>query len=255
MPNYQIYAIKYAGPFTSSGAFLMWNREWNKTLKRNYYIWCIKGAGETVIVDAGVAPELAKKRNLNGYVNPAQMLSRIDVNADEVQHVILTHIHWDHTSGVSLFPKAAFYVQEEEYCFWLKNPIAKRPVFQYVSDETSQAYVASLEGTNRLKLLKGDSKIFSGIECLLAPGHTPALQAVAVKTDKGTAILGSDCAHIFRNYQNDWPSVLIVDLVAWMKTYEKLRAHAASMDLIFPGHDPLMSENYPEVAEGITRLV
>lgn len=255
MPNYRIYAIKYAGPFTSSGAFLMWNREWDKTVKRSYYIWCIKGAGETVIVDAGVAPELAEKRNLDGYVNPAEMLSRIEVRADEIRHVILTHIHWDHTSGVSLFPKAAVYVQEEEYFFWLKNPIAKRPAFQYVSDETSQAYLASLEGTNRLKLLNGDCKIFAGIECLLAPGHTPALQAVAVNTDKGTAILGSDCAHIFRNYREDWPSVLIVDLVAWMKTYQKLRARAASMDLIFPGHDPLMSQNYPEVAKGITRLV
>jgi erythromycin esterase-like protein len=80
------------------------------------------------------------------------------------------------------------------------------------------------------------------------------LQAVAVNTAKGTAILGSDCAHIFRNYQEDWPSAIIVDLVGWMKTY-KLRARASSIDLLFPGHDPIMSENYPELAEGVTRLV
>ena len=81
-----------------------------------------------------------------------------------------------------------------------------------------------------------------------------ALQAVVVNTAKGTAILGSDCAHVFRNYQEYWPSILIVDLVAWMKTYEKLRERASSLDLIFPGHDPLMSENYPEVAKDVTRL-
>ena len=110
-------------------------------------------------------------------------------------------------------------------------------------------------GTNRLVLLKGDHEILPGIECLLAPGHTIALQAVAVNTAKGTAILGSDCAHIFRNYREDWPSALIVDLVGWMKTYDKLRERAASLDLIFPGHDPLMSENYPAVAKDITKLV
>jgi len=255
MAQYEIYALKYAGPFTSSGAFLMWLKEWERVEKRNYYIWCLKGKGGPVVVDAGVAPELARERNLHGYVNPVEVLSRIDVKADEVQHVVITHIHWDHASGVSLFPNATFYIQDEEYRFWLKDSIATRPPFMYVSDESSKAYLASLEGTDRLVLLNGDQRVLPGIECLLAPGHTVALQAVAVDTAKGTAILGSDCAHIFRNYREDWPSALIVDLVGWMRTYEKLRSRASSIDLIFPGHDPIMSTQYRKVAKDITRLV
>jgi glyoxylase-like metal-dependent hydrolase (beta-lactamase superfamily II) len=255
MAVYEIYAIKYAGPFESSGAFVMWNREWEKTVKRNYYIWCVKGAEETVVVDAGVSPELASEKDLEGYISPAEVLSRIQVKADEIRHVVITHIHWDHTSGVSLFPNATFYIQDEEYRFWLKDPVAKRPPFAHASDETAIAYLASLEGTERLVLLKGDQEILPGIECLLSPGHTVALQAVAVNTERGTAILGSDCAHLFRNYREDWPSSLIVDLVAWMQSYEKLRERASSVDLIFPGHDFLMSENYPEIVKHITRLV
>lgn len=255
MSKYEIYALKYAGPLTSSGAFLMWMKDWDRTEKRNYYLWCIKGKGEPIVVDAGVSPDLAAKKNLAGYESPTEMLSRIDVNADEVRHVILTHIHWDHSSGVDLFPEATFYVQEEEYRFWLKDPVAKRPPFQLVSDETSQAYLASLEGTERLVLLEGDQEIFPGIECILAPGHTVALQAVAVSTERGTAVLGSDCAHTFRNYREDWPSTLIFDLAAWMKTYDRLRAKASSLELLFPGHDVLLAENYPEVAKNITRLV
>ena len=255
MTEYEIYAIKYAGPFESSGAFVMWNKEWEKTVKRNYYIWCIKGASETVIVDAGVSPELASEKGLYGYVNPAEVLARIELKADAIRHVVITHIHWDHASGVSLFPNATFYVQDEEYRFWLKDPVAKRPPFEHLSDNAAKAYLASREGTDRLALLKGDQEILPGIECLFSPGHTVALQAVAVNTAKGTAILGSDCAHLFRNYREDWPSCLIVDLVGWMKSYEKLRAKASSIDLIFPGHDFLMAENYPEMAEDITRLV
>ena len=254
MPNYQIYALRYAGPFFSSGAFLMWLKDWEKNEKRYYYIWCIRGSREVFIVYAGVSPELAREKNLTGYISPAEVLSRIGINANEVRHVILTHMHWDHVSGVPLFPKATFYVQDEEYRFWLKDRIATRPPFRHLADQAANEYLSSLEGTDRLALLKGDQEIFPGIECLFAPGHTVALQAVAVNTAKGTAILGSDCAHIFRNYQKYWPSVLIVDLVAWMKTYEKLRERASSLDLIFPGHDPLMSENYPEVAKDVTRL-
>ena len=39
MQLYEIYALKYAGPFTSSGAFLMWMKDWEKTEERNYYFW------------------------------------------------------------------------------------------------------------------------------------------------------------------------------------------------------------------------
>jgi len=254
MAEYEIYALKYAGPFTSSGALLMWLKDWEENVKRNYYIWCLKGPAGPVIVDAGVSPKLAKEKNLGGYVNPAEVLSRIGVKANEVQHVIITHIHWDHSSGVSLFPKATFYVQEEEYRFWLKDPIVTRPVFKHFQDEASNAHLSSLEETDRLRLVKGDQQILPDIRCVLAPGHSVALQVVAVNTAKGTVILGSDCAHIFRNYREDWPSSLIMDLVGWMKSYEKLRGIVSTVDLLFPGHDLSMSENYPEVARDVTRL-
>ena len=255
MPEYQIYALKYAGPFTRTGAHLMWYRDWDRIEKINYYIWCIKGAGQTVVVDAGVAPDLAAEMELGGYRSPAEVLSGLGVSAGEVQHVIITHMHFDHANGALLFPEATFYIQEAEYHFWVQDPIATRPPFKYLSDQAATAYLAALEGTRRLVLIKGDQQILPGIRCLLAPGHTVGLQAVEVNTAQGTAILGSDCAHVFRNYSEDWPSVLIVDLIAWMKTYEKLRARVSAPELLFPGHDRRMLEEYPEVAENITRLV
>jgi hypothetical protein len=78
---------------------------------------------------------------------------------------------------------------------------------------------------------------------------------VAVNTAKGTAIVGSDCAHIFRNYEEEIPSTFITDMVAWMKTYDKLKSKVSSINLLFPGHDLKMATHYPKVAEGITRLV
>ena len=255
MSNYEIFALKYAGPFVRTGAHLMWYQDWDKIEKINYYIWCIKGEGETIVVDAGVTPRMARDRELEGYVNPAEVLSRLNVKADEVRHVVVTHMHFDHAGGVSLFPEATFYVQEDEYRFWVEDPVATRPPFKAVSDPASTAYLAALENTDRLVLLKGDQQIMPGIQCLRSPGHTVALQTVAVNTVRGTAILGSDCAHVFRNYTEDWPSALIVDLVGWMKTYEKLREKVSSHDLLFPGHDRLMLDDYPRVAEDITRLV
>jgi len=234
---------------------MMWLKEWEQTVERNYYIWCLRGGGETVVVDAGVSPGLARERGLAGYVSPAEMLSRLEVDADAVRHVILTHIHWDHADGVTLFPNATIYIQEEEFRFWIKDPLSKRAPLQFFVKDSYLEYLASLEGTDRLVLLNGDQQVLPDVQSLLAPGHDVALQAVAVNTAKGKAILGSDCAHTFRNYQEDWPSVFITDLRAWMESYDKLRKAASSPDLLFPGHDPKMTTQYEEVAEGVTLLV
>jgi hypothetical protein len=44
-------------------------------------------------------------------------------------------------------------------------------------------------------------------------------------------------------------------MIAWMKSFDKIRAKASSIDLIFPGHDPALLTNYPKVAEDVVQLV
>ena len=256
-PEYRVYALKFGGPFVRSRALTLWLRDWDVPVEVNYYIWFLQWGREVVVVDAGVSPKVARERDLSPYTNPASVLARIGVQAELIQHVILTHLHWDHATGVTLFPNATFYLQEEEFRFWTEDPISRRPPFSnpFISDDSYKLYLSKLKWSDRLVLLQGDQEILPGVECILAPGHTPALQAVAVSTEKGTAILGSDCAHTFENYEEDWPSCLIFDLRAWMETYDKLRSKASSPDLLFPGHDPLMTTNYPTIAKDVTRLV
>ncbi len=254
-PVYEIYALKYAGPFSRPAALLTFFQDMDKFTQICYFIFAIRGAGETLIVDCGVAPETARERNLAGYVNPVEVLKRIDIDAAEVNKVVVSHIHFDHISGISLFPRATFFVQEKEFNFWLKNPIAQRAPFIQVSDSAANQYLKKLKGTKRLKLIRGDKTLLPGIRLLLAPGHTPGLQVLVVNTRQGRAVVGSDVAHMFSSYRTDLPSAIITDLVAWMKTYDKIRPKASSIDLMFPGHDPALLENYPKVAEDVVRLV
>ncbi|MBT8361465.1 MAG: N-acyl homoserine lactonase family protein [Desulfobacterales bacterium] len=233
----------------------MWMKDWDQTVERNYYFWVIRNSSTTIIVDAGVSPEIAKQRGLNNYISPQEALKTIDIDAKSVKHVILTHIHWDHAGGIGLFPNATVYVQNQEYKFWMKDSIARSSAFSFFWDDVLPAELESIETSGRLKLIDGDRHINSGVECLLAPGHSVALQAVAVNTPQGTAVIGSDCGHFFANYKQEWPSSLIVDLPGWISSFQKLRAKVSSAELLFPGHDPLMSKNYPEIAEGITKLV
>jgi glyoxylase-like metal-dependent hydrolase (beta-lactamase superfamily II) len=255
MPDYEIYALKSAGPFTRNEAMVLWMRDWEKNWEINYYFWLLMGPDGPVLLDAGVEPGLAAERGLPGYVSPAQLLSSMGIDAAEVKHVVLSHLHWDHMNGLVMFPNAAFYVQRLEYEFWVENPLARRGPFAAVSVQESLQQLAALKGSRRLILLEGDAKILPGLKCLLAPGHTPGLQALAAETPAGPAVLGSDCGHVFQNYADEWPSCIICDLPAWLKSFEKLKAAAARPDLLFPGHDATMSSGYPQVRPGVTRLV
>ena len=93
------------------------------------------------------------------------------------------------------------------------------------------------------------------MRCLPAPGHTPGLQAVAVNTKRGTAVIGSDCGHVFQNYRESRPSCLICDLPAWIASFERLKSRVSSPELLFPGHDRRMLSEYPAEGDSVTRLV
>ena len=257
-PIYEIYALKYAGPFTSSMAFVLWNEGWDRQIERNYYVWAIKGSEGWTIVDTGTGVSMASQRQLSRYVNPVEVLARIGINGDNVSTVILTHIHFDHAGGIEMFPdafpKAKFYVQRKEFDFWINSPFAKRKPFQPITDMEANKAIGALKGTDRLVIVNGDRKIIPGVELLLAPGHTVGLQTVAVNTARGTAIIASDCAHVARSLKEDIPSCLIMDMVGWLVSYDKLRARASSIDLIFPGHDTRMLTDYPMVTKDVTRL-
>jgi glyoxylase-like metal-dependent hydrolase (beta-lactamase superfamily II) len=254
-PEYKIYALKYAGPFISSVAMVIWNTDWDKTIQRSYYIWAVQGGGQTVVFDCGVRPALAAERKLGGYVSPDKMLERIGIDAKKVEHLVISHIHFDHNGGLELFPNAKIYVQRKEFDFFVYDPIAKRAPYAAVSDPVAIGQLGDLKGSKRLILVDGDKEILPGIELLLTPGHTPALQSMAVKSAKGLAVLASDCAHVHKSFELDKPSCLITDMPAWLMSYTRLREKVnGNLAMLFPGHDTIMSDNFPKVNEDVTQL-
>ena len=258
-PEYEIYAAKYGGPLIRKVAIVLWNVGWDEDGPINYYVWAIKAkGGEITLVDTGPSPAQGAARKVPGFVDPIDVVARIGATADSVSKVVITHMHWDHVGNIEgylrAFPKAKFYLQKREFDFCVKNPVSQRKPVVVIFDPTASKIVGDLERSDRLVIVDGDVNLAPGIDLLLAPGHTLGLQVVRVNTAQGPAIVGSDCAHVFRGYREDNPSVFIMDMPAWIQSFDKVKAQAP-LDRIFPGHDILMSQNYPKVAEDVTRLV
>jgi glyoxylase-like metal-dependent hydrolase (beta-lactamase superfamily II) len=260
---YEVYALKYFAPMMYKLAKGLYQVGWAEDVKVNFYIWAIrnKDNNEITLVDTGTDTIMGQRfSSLNAnsvFVPPPQLVARFGIKPEQVTKVIITHMHVDHIGGMvdfpKLYPNAQFFIQKMEFDFWVNSPLAQRPAFKMFGYAPGANAVAELAKTPRLTIVDGDRFIDPDMELLLAPGHTPGLQAVLLPTAKGRTILGSDSAHLFRSFKEDLPSGVISDIPAWLLTFDKLRAKAP-LENIFPGHDPLMSTNFPTVAEDITQL-
>ncbi|MFC1723881.1 MBL fold metallo-hydrolase [Nanoarchaeota archaeon] len=81
------------------------------------------------------------------------------VNFEEIQIVIFTHLHYDHSGNYDLFPNAEFYASPEEIDDFRKNPEGS------VLDPT----VAEMLKSITIKPLPQE---FLGLKILKTPGHT-----------------------------------------------------------------------------------
>jgi len=66
-----------------------------------------------------------------------------------------------------------------------------------------------------------------------------------VTTARGPVVLVSDTAHYYENVLDYRPFLVVHDVEATLRGYDRLRALAGAVDRIVPGHDPLVTERYP----------
>src|SRR4249919_1583768 len=83
----------------------------------DYYVWVIKTAERTIVVDTGFDAVAAAGRGRT-LIRPVEAgLAAIGVDTREVLDVVITHMHYDHAGNVALFPRARFHLQDAEMAF------------------------------------------------------------------------------------------------------------------------------------------
>jgi glyoxylase-like metal-dependent hydrolase (beta-lactamase superfamily II) len=155
----------------------------------------ILGPNHRVLVDPGMgAREIKKFRKayeIRGAGNLEQELSRAGVRPEEIEIVINTHLHWDHSGAnlklqrdgtpVPAFPNAEFYVQSGEWESATHTSALTRESYINQNDPT-------LIRAGQLKLVEGDLEIVPGIRVVRTPGHTPDHQSILIESG-GAALL------------------------------------------------------------------
>ncbi|QIL80101.1 N-acyl homoserine lactonase family protein [Diaphorobacter sp. HDW4A] len=237
--EYEVYAIKYASvERTRQSNFLEpIDGDPNALMPLDFFVWLVRGAGRLLLVDTGFSQISALARKRFFLQEPAQALSALGIQVEDVSDIAITHLHYDHAGNVKQFPNARIWLQEREMAYATGKCMCdlKQNHF-FALDDISVVLKRLYEGD--VRLIDSMHSFAAGIEFHRIGGHTDGLQVVRVMTTKGWVVLASDAAHYYENLEKKNPFPAIYSKADMMDGYELIRQLADGEDNIIPGHDP-----------------
>jgi glyoxylase-like metal-dependent hydrolase (beta-lactamase superfamily II) len=135
-----------------------------------------------------------------------RQVERLGYKAEDVRHIVLTHMHFDHCGGLADFPQAKIHVYRKEYeaftgrrrmfsdLAYVRRHIAHGPDWAFYDDTGEKWY--DFEAIR----LPFEPEMW----LIPLPGHTRGLCGVTVKTGDGWLFQASDAAALFNEEAPDW---------------------------------------------------
>lgn len=203
------------------------------------------GNGQDFLVKYGekLGTKFAEMYNIDGEGPSLQKsLAAQGLGFDDLHHVILTHLHFDHAGGgttavdgrlTPTFPKATYYLQKKNL------ETASHPNLREKASYFPANYQPLLD-SGRLKLLEGDTaNIIPGISVMVSNGHTQGQQIVKISDGTHTLLYCGDVVPTSSHVRVPW--LMGYDLHPLMLMEEKQKFLGPAADegwYLFFEHDP-----------------
>ncbi len=254
--EYALYALRYAdNPHRKPSHSFMRTPEdvHDGPMPMDYFVWAAVGKTRTFIVDMGFSRETAERRKHNIHRCPAEGLRLLGIDPNQVEDVIVTHMHWDHAGNFDKFPKARFHVQEAEMRYITGSDVYWKGYKAGVMVEDVCGLIRHLY-VDRVVFHDGAAELAPGISVHFVGGHTRGHQIARVWTRRGWVVIASDAAHYYANMEDRNPFPAVYHVGENLQSFDTAYDLAESPDHVIPGHDPLVMQRYPAPApelEGI----
>jgi len=220
-----------------------------------YYIWAIFTQHSVIVVDTGFTRNQAIRRGREFLSCPSEILPSLGVMAEDVNDVVLTHLHYDHVGNHKLFPNARMHLQTSELAY-ATGRYMRFAACAEAYDVENIAEIVREQYKGRLVMHNGSARIVPGVELHLIGGHTPGLQVVVVSTRRGQLVIASDAAHFYENLEASRPFPIVFNVGEMLDGFETVKKFAGSDACVIPGHDPIVMERFPAVpVTGLGRAV
>jgi glyoxylase-like metal-dependent hydrolase (beta-lactamase superfamily II) len=116
---------------------------------------------------------------------------------EQVDEILITHLHKDHAGGAGAFPNAVLRLSQAEADYWLTPANkAKAPDFLASFFDAAQAVVAPYQAAGRFQPYQSYGQLEPGIQAMRAPGHTPGHANYLVQSRGQQLLVWGDIVHV-----------------------------------------------------------
>jgi glyoxylase-like metal-dependent hydrolase (beta-lactamase superfamily II) len=206
--------------------------------------YLVNTGDKLVLIDAGTSDKMGPTL---GHLSSA--LSAAGVTPEQIDAVLITHMHPDHLFGVltpageKAFPNAELLLPELDNTFWYDDaamnaaPEQFKPFF-LGARASADAYKSTQTQFNPGK------EIFPGITAKALPGHTPGHVGFVIESNGEQLIIAADIIHATTyQFENpEWAIAFDIDPAQAIETRKKFfdeisadRVMFAGMHIPFPG--------------------
>lgn len=254
--KYQIDEI-YAGSLSLDGGAMfgvvpkvLWNKtnpadELNRVALKTRSM-LIRGDGKIILIDTGIGNNWDEKfsKIYNIDVENSFLLKSLEVKGiarEQVTHVFLTHLHFDHTGGSVIFnggkiepafPNAKYLVQKSHL------DLALNPTEKDKASFIKERFVPLIENEMMI-LINGETFFDDNISFINSNGHTNAMQLIKISDGNKTVLYSADlfpfASHI------PLPYIMAYDINPMITLQDKKRILEQAVEekwILFFEHDP-----------------
>ncbi len=246
--SYKIYSVKVGATQRAKRKLFIQKGEKTDRIPIAFSFQILENKNGVTLVDTGFISEKMKaKWKVVDYRNPVAALAALGIAPDRVSNIVITHRHWDHVGGLTLFPKAKVWMPKKEFKTALKKFGSKFPVI------TSSLENAEKEG--RMRWTKRIEEVLPGVVVVRQGLHTRNFQYVVVKNKNGIWVLASDVGGLYENFDGPVASGQTLNPRGSVEALRNI-AKLVDNDLsrVVPSHDPEVFERFPQVEPGVALI-
>lgn len=177
----------------------------------------VRDDGKNILIDPGIL-------QLGRYGCLPKRLAEFGLKPADIDLVINTHCHYDHTEANYLFRGKPLQIHDKEYEY----------AVELYWPEWRTAFIDILN----VEKFKGDKQVTRNVRLIETVGHTPGSVSVLVDTDEGLVACIGDAAIVKEDYLEFRVPSVVTKNISGATAVESLKKVAAYQPvLVIPGHD------------------